>query len=118
MNTKASSLYRNPNYRLNCAQVLVYKWCECNGVSNLMVDDLRGLGSGRAPDGMCGALYGAIRIFEGDEIIQDQLSQTFKLTIGECSCKGVSQKSDFNCHQCIDVMDEAIEKLVVKSVPQ
>lgn len=114
MTEKASSIYRHPDYRLNCAQVLVYKWCEQNNISDLKVSDLMGLGSGRAPEGMCGALYAAQRIFSEDQNTQLILKEKFVYEFGSFSCNTIRSNKEIDCQTCIDYMDESIAQLTEK----
>ncbi|MCU4175775.1 hypothetical protein [Carboxylicivirga sp. N1Y90] len=114
MTEKASSIYRHPDYRLNCAQVLVYKWCEQNRISDLKVSDLMGLGSGRAPEGMCGALYAAQRIFSEDQTTQNVLKEKFANEFGSFGCDAIRSNKDIDCQTCIDYMDDAIAHLTAK----
>lgn len=113
MTEKASSIFRNSDYRLNCAQVLVFKWCELNQISKLKVSDLYGLGSGRAPGGMCGALYAGIRIFNRDEEIQKAFINKFTAKFGSANCDKIRSDKSIDCKTCIDFIDELIMQLPV-----
>ncbi len=108
---KASEYYHHPKYLFNCAQAIVYKWSEINGISTLRASDLRGMGSGRAPKGICGALHGALMLFDGDSKKQEQLTKEFEATIGSALCRTIRMEKLAACKQCIDVVDGLVEQL-------
>ena len=53
---KALSMFRAEPYRYNCAQTV------CAALERMdLVEPLSACSGGRAPDGLCGALYGALQ---------------------------------------------------------
>ena len=55
----ALKVFRQPPDRLNCAQSVLHAWREVVGDTALAVADLKPAGAGRAPEGLCGAIYAA-----------------------------------------------------------
>jgi len=89
---KASELYHHPEYLFNCAQAIVYKWSEIHVSSSLMATDFKKSGGGRAPEGVCGALYGAIALFHGNTEQQNRLKGEFKAAIGSSLCRTIRKE--------------------------
>ena len=54
---KALSTFREPPYMYNCAQTI----CAAFGRDDLL-DAMKACGGGKAPEGTCGALYGAMMV--------------------------------------------------------
>ncbi|MBI9063770.1 MAG: C-GCAxxG-C-C family protein [Marinilabiliaceae bacterium] len=108
---KASEFYHHPKYLFNCAQAIVYKWSEVEVISSLKVADFKRSGSGRAPDGACGALYGALALFEGNTEQQKRLKSEFEAAIGSPLCRTIRKEKMATCRHCIDVADEWVEQL-------
>lgn len=104
---KASETFRHPVYRHNCAQCIVYKWNKLFENNAQFIEASQGYGVGRAPEGMCGALYAAINALPNhkDEILSD-----FKAKNGALTCKELKQELGVPCPTCVDVADELIEK--------
>ena len=59
MKEHALEVFRQPPDRLNCAQSVLHAWREVVGDTTLAVSDLKPAGAGRAPEGLCGAVYAA-----------------------------------------------------------
>ena len=59
MKEHALKVFRQPPDRVNCAQSVLHAWREVVGDTALAVADLKPAGAGRAPDGLCGAVYAA-----------------------------------------------------------
>jgi len=108
---KASELYHHPKYLFNCAQAIVYKWSELHVISCLKATDFKRSGGGRAPEGACGALYGAIALFDGNTEQQNRLKREFEAVIGSSLCRTIRKEKMATCKQCIDVADELVEQL-------
>jgi len=107
---KASELYHHPKHLFNCAQSIIYKWSEINGIASLKAVDFRSNGGGRTPDGICGALYAALLLFDRDSDTQDQLKTEFVAAIGSPLCRSIRLEKLATCKECINFVDEWVEK--------
>ena len=103
---KASETFRHPEYRHNCAQCIVYKWNKLFANNPEFVEASKGSSAGRAPEGLCGALFAAINALptHKDEIISE-----FEAKNGALTCRELKE-SGVPCPTCVDVADELIEK--------
>ena len=104
---KASETFRHPDYRHNCAQCIVYKWNKYFANNPQFVEASSGYGLGRAPEGMCGALYAAINALPNHK---DEILSAFKAKNGAPTCKKLKQELGVPCPTCVDVADDLIEK--------
>ena len=76
MKDLASSVFRRPPERLNCAQAVLHAHSKASGVELMPVSDLKPLGGGRAPGGLCGALYAACIIApQKAEVLMSRFTQ-------------------------------------------
>lgn len=90
---KALSAFRSPPLFLNCSQAVAH---------GLDRDDLReqlsNCGQGRAPDGLCGAVYAAALI--AGENAAD-VFDAFKQKNGSVFCRELKTKFRVPCPQCV-----------------
>ena len=96
MKELALKVFRQPPDRLNCAQSVLYAWREVFGETTITVADLKPFGAGRAPDGLCGAVYAACRL------APDRAEE------GSLHCKEIRAAKK---HPCADCVAEAAELL-------
>lgn len=101
---KALSTFREPPFMYNCAQTV----CAAFGREDL-IEAMKSCGGGRAPEGMCGALYGAIQVAPTNA---EELKSAFTDVNGAwkcCDLKGGTPR--VACQQCVRVAAELVEKL-------
>ena len=87
----------------NYAQAIDY----CHPEANLDIDGLRAYGGGRAPGGLCGALYAAtlIRPDKKDEIIA-----RFRELNGATCCRDLKGPARVGCHQCLTTAQQILSE--------
>lgn len=93
---KALSTFREPPHMFNCAQTV----CAAFGRDDLL-EAMKVCGGGRAPEGMCGALYGAIQVAPERA---EELKAAFIAKNGSWKCselKGGTPR--VACQQCVAV---------------
>jgi hypothetical protein len=98
MKEHALKVFRQPPERLNCAQAVLYAWREVSGDTAIALTDLKPFGGGRAPGGVCGALYAACLI--GSERA-DALKQSFAAQLGSVYCKELRAAKVHPCEACV-----------------
>ncbi len=78
----------------NCAQAVM----AAHGGSQQDVEDCAFCGGGRAPDGLCGALYAAIQLHpEAEEAIKLR----FATTCGALTCREIKMNAKTPCADCV-----------------
>lgn len=99
---KALSTFREPPYMYNCAQTL----CAAFERDDLL-EPMKTCGGGRAPEGMCGALYGAIQVApERAEAIK----AAFVAENGAWKCSDLKGGTPrVACQQCVAVAARLVE---------
>ncbi len=99
----ALSMFRTAPYHYNCAQAV----CAALGYTDL-VEKMSSCGGGKAPDGMCGALYGAIQCVSADE--QAAIIDTFVSKHGFSKCHELKKEGHVPCKECVATAVELICK--------
>ena len=105
MKELALKVFRQPPDRLNCAQSVLHAWNEVFGGTTTTVPDLKPFGAGRAPGGLCGALYAACLLAPNRS---EELKAAFAARLGSLSCKEIRAAKT---HPCADCVAEAAELL-------
>lgn len=103
MTHKAIELFTATPKRHNCAQAVA------GGIGR---DDLFGelavYGGGRAPNGVCGALYAALMFVKPEN--QAVLKEEFALAAGALTCREIKTITKFPCVECVRKAVELVEK--------
>lgn len=100
---KAKELFHLPPYNWNCAQAIHKAFATYTGLSDEEIElSYRPMGGGRAPEGMCGAIY-AVRtiVGEGSETAR-QLTETFAERMGGLSCRELKGKHGRPCSLLVE----------------
>ena len=106
----AVSLFRGPD-RNNCAQAVLKAYASLTGVDQRCVERFSRLGSGRAPDGECGALFAAKSML-ADDSARQTLHDTFTRVAGSPTCREIRQLGQLSCKQCVETAaDEVFARL-------
>ena len=104
---KASDTFRHPEYKHNCAQCIVYKWNALFADNGQFAEAAKSHGAGRAPEGLCGALFAAASAVPNH---RDEIIEEFKAKNGATTCMELKVTLNVPCKQCIDVADDLVEK--------
>lgn len=88
----------------NCAQAIMAVHTNDDPAS---VQALANSGGGKAPDGMCGALYAAMLIAPKDQ--RDMLIQDFIKQAGSASCLEIKASHKTSCDDCVRIAAEWLE---------
>jgi hypothetical protein len=98
MKTHALAVFRKSPERLNCAQSVLHAWRVVTGDTSLALAKLKPFGGGRAPDGLCGALYAACLIVPERT---DALKQHFAARLDSVYCKELRTAKVHPCETCV-----------------
>ena len=106
MKELALKVFRQPPDRLNCAQSVLLAWREVVGDTALTVAELKPFGAGRAPEGLCGAIYAAC-LLAPDRA--EELKAAFVARIGSLYCKEIRTAKQHSCADCVAEGAELLE---------
>ena len=93
MKNNAVELFTAVPKQHNCAQAVV-----CGAGREDLKAAMASCGGGRAPDGICGAVWGAAQLLPEEK--RDALIQEFKQTYGSILCADLKQKG-MTCVDCV-----------------
>lgn len=106
MKSAAQSYYAGR--RGNCAQAVAAAWIAVTGLETVSVAELSAYGRGKAPGGLCGAVYAArLCAPEHGETI---LSAFASRTAGHVSCRAIRENRAADCVNCVGFAAEILEK--------
>ena len=99
--------------RLNCAQSIISAFKDKYDFDEKIIDSFWQFGSGRAPDGQCGAYYAAKYILENKraDIKTDKLDQYFIEQAGSLVCHDIRKSKKLSCARCVEKSAEFIAAL-------
>jgi len=111
--TNAAGYYHHPDYRYNCAQAMV---CHYRGSEN-DISVMKAMGSGRAPQGYCGALHGALVLLDKYSLSKDPYIDAFVKETGSPFCWQIRKKRQVTCRQCIEIADKTLSSFLDNRLP-
>lgn len=91
---KALSTFRTEPWRHNCAQAV----CAALGREDLL-EAVSACGTGRAPDGVCGALHGALLCTPVQS--REELKRRFVEKLGYSHCRDLKREGRVPCRDCV-----------------
>lgn len=106
----AASFFRGLE-RHNCAQAILKAYASLTGVEQSCVERFSRWGSGRAPEGECGALFAAKSML-ADDSARQTLHDAFVRAAGSAACREIRQLGHLSCKQCVETAaDEVFARL-------
>ncbi len=91
---EALSTFRTAPWRHNCAQAV----CAALGREDLL-ETVSSCGTGKAPDGLCGALYGALLCTPVQS--REELRRRFVEKLGYSHCRELKKEGAVPCRDCV-----------------
>ncbi|WP_010243917.1 C-GCAxxG-C-C family (seleno)protein [Acetivibrio cellulolyticus] len=98
--------------RMNCAQSVISAFKEKYNLSTEAIEAFRNFGTGRAPEGLCGALYAAKYIFEKYAAVEKsiELEKYFFDQAGAVKCDEIRMRKKLSCLGCVEKCAEFLER--------
>lgn len=102
--------------RKNCAQAVLCGFKEVFNISEATIEAFGGYGVGRAPEGICGALYAANFILEqqGSEEQKKELSVHMERLAGSLKCREIRANKQLSCVGCVEQSARFIELALIE----
>ncbi len=108
---KATYYFHHPEFLYNCAQAITHKW----GCDENLITEMRKCGGGRADEGNCGALHGALMVLK-EKRLKKEMLVSFSNRAGSNRCKEIKKEGQITCHECVAIADEILYEL--QAVPK
>ena len=106
--TKSEAFFRMPPMNYNCAQSLYMGWKNEFSFSDEDVEKLAPIKGGKAPGGLCGALYAANLILDLRGL--PHIDREFEEVAGATTCAQIKSVTRYPCQLCVRLADELVEK--------
>ena len=100
--------YFHGKEKYNCAQAVLKAFCDKYDISEKDIDSFQGYGGGRAPEGLCGALY-AICYMRPD--LAPKLQKEFEKIVGAIHCRTIRRDNTTPCRECVRLAAELLARL-------
>ena len=106
----AGEYHSQPEY--NCAQSVIKAFEHLDGIDENVLIEFKEFGGGKAPDGICGALYA------GKAILKDQpekiatLEEKFVEKADFNTCIEIKTETGFPCRDCVELAASEVAKLL------
>lgn len=84
----------------NCAQAVAASWATHTGQDAHLIDELATCGSGRAPEGLCGALHAALRLVPAHKN-SELLAGFCQASGGHATCRDIRTSRSLSCLDCV-----------------
>ncbi|MCQ2594231.1 MAG: hypothetical protein MJ196_03115 [Treponemataceae bacterium] len=105
-NMKATDTFRTPPYAHNCAQAVANKY-QSLYKSDDIVNEYAPYVGGRAPGGLCGALFAAQQALPQHAA---QIEEEFVKACGAATCMQIKMQTGTPCAACVNAADQLVEK--------
>lgn len=105
--TKSTAYFRTPPYNLTCAQAILKGFQNELEVSDQEIDAALEYRGGRAPGGLCGALYAANSLLAKKGI--QPIDAEFIAKAGSSKCIEIKTVYRFPCPLCVELADQLVE---------
>lgn len=86
--------------RYNCAQAVLVSSEKHAPVEDAQLSEYSSEGSGRAKDGLCGALFSAKQMMQ-DETEKEAARNFFIKNAGSIHCREIRKAKRMTCHECV-----------------
>ncbi|MCL1868194.1 MAG: C-GCAxxG-C-C family protein [Paludibacter sp.] len=108
MRTTSEKFFHIKPENLNCAQSVLKGFHNELNIEQNEIDDFRAFGGGRAPEGLCGALFAAETLLahRGKSSIRAE----FAKQAGDITCFKIKKNAKTSCNQCVKIADELLAK--------
>ena len=104
MSKSASEFFAEVPRRYNCAQSVA-----AGAGREDLTSDFAAMGGGRAPDGLCGALYAALQLLPEEK--QEAAREAFQAKAGSLYCREIKSGTGFSCAECVELAEKLVKDL-------
>lgn len=98
----------------NCAEAVAGAWQKVSGKDLEVTENLSRCGSGRAPQGLCGAVYAAQLVSDEDK--KAELTGRFADAAGSLLCGEIRSMRKLSCTACVELAASLLEENLQQAV--
>jgi len=113
--TPSEQFFRKAPGNYNCAQAILKGFEQEFSIDNSQIDTFRAFGGGRAPLGVCGALFAAQQLAPHKAT---ELQADFIKLCGSAYCRELKQQRKVSCEECVKVADRLLRGLDYQTTQQ
>ncbi|MBQ4036074.1 MAG: redox-active protein [Paludibacteraceae bacterium] len=110
---KSISYFRTPPYNYTCAQAILKGFQKECPVSDELIDRFFEYRGGKAPEGVCGAIYAANYLLQANGL--QPINKDFAAIAGSDKCFEIKTIHRFPCPDCINLADRLVEEKLEKT---
>lgn len=108
---KTHFLGKDNHKKLNCAQAVAEAFRDVFSLSEEEFKSLESCGSGKAPDGLCGACHAACVLLKKKHPGQVSTCKEFLLTCASSTqCKEIRKLNKLSCLECVEKMAQFLNE--------
>ena len=110
---KGYYINRDGGKRFNCAQAVASAFADCFDEQENILEMFSSCGSGRAPNGVCGAFYASEVILK--RLAPDKVEYFKKFYLenaGSLKCREIRELRKFSCVECVEKSAEFVSKVL------
>jgi hypothetical protein len=105
---KSENYFHASPDNLNCAQAVLKGFQHQFNLSESLIEEFKAYGGGRAPEGLCGAVFAADFLLAKQN--RESIKFAFVQQVGSMYCKEIKANNKFTCSDCISIADELLAK--------
>ncbi len=110
MKPKAIEYFHKKPQNLNCAQSILKSWQKDFNIDEKDINSFIKFGGGRAPYGLCGAVYAADHLLA--LINKPSIQDNFENKLAYKTCSELKRKGRVSCENCVEMADELISQSI------
>lgn len=100
--------------KYNCAQAILKAFQKYGRLPDQQILQHKSSGGGRAPGGICGALYAA-RLHLSDAAEISDMEAAFKEKAGYITCREIRKNKTLTCVQCVETAAKILKEKMDKT---
>ncbi len=107
---KRAADYFHGQDKYNCCQAIRRFFQRRFDVSEEVLQEGKAHGGGRAPEGVCGALYAAEELLKASGELKAELRAAFLKRVGAITCREIKGEQKTSCQECVNVASELLQE--------
>ena len=116
MENTIAAKYFHGKERFNCCQAVLKAYADNADISDDYIhENFAKYGGGRAPEGMCGALYAAVLLLKDQPEELNKIADEFTKSASSANCRDIRKAGTLHCIQCVELVGQMLED---KQIPK